>query len=123
MALPSYSCVLCQHDNEETLFHLLLQCPFAQECWINISLFANLTDEPYTILTSFKTQLQVPFFMEIIVLMSWCIWMARNDWIFRNITPSVQDAMMRFRTIFTQVVLRVKEAWKQSMFEWLEHSL
>nr|TKW23654.1 hypothetical protein SEVIR_3G000900v2 [Setaria viridis] len=123
MALASYSCVLCQHNNEETLFHLLLHCPFAQECWINISLFANLTDEPYTILTSFKTQLHVPFFMEIIVLMSWCIWMERNDWIFRGITPSVQDAMLRFKIIFTQVVLRVKEAWKQPMLEWLEHSL
>nr|TKW15463.1 hypothetical protein SEVIR_5G238100v2 [Setaria viridis] len=59
MNLPSYSCVLCPHNNEETLFHLLLECPFAQECWINISLFANLSDEPYTILNSFKTQLQV----------------------------------------------------------------
>nr|TKW39224.1 hypothetical protein SEVIR_1G164800v2 [Setaria viridis] len=123
MALPSYSCVLSQHNNEETLFHLLLQCPFAQEYWINISLFANLTDEPYTILTSFKTQLQVPFFMKIIVLMSWCIWMARNDCIFRGITPSVQDALLRFKIVFTQVVLRVKEAWKQPMLEWLEHSL
>nr|TKW03055.1 hypothetical protein SEVIR_7G039300v2 [Setaria viridis] len=123
MDLPSYSCVLCPHNREETLFHVLLECPFAQECWINISLFANLSDEPYNILYSFKIQLQVQFFMEIIILMSWCIWMARNDWIFRGITPSIHGAMLRFKTVFTQVILRVKEEWKQPMLEWLEHIL
>nr|TKW40567.1 hypothetical protein SEVIR_1G254000v2 [Setaria viridis] len=84
MELPSYSCVLCTHNKEETLFHLILECPFAQECWINIGLFANLTEEPYNILNSLRIQLQ---------------------------------------TVFTQVVLRVKEEWKQSMLEWLEHIL
>nr|TKW01980.1 hypothetical protein SEVIR_8G214200v2 [Setaria viridis] len=123
MELPSYSCVLCMHNIEETLFHLLLECPFAQECWINISLFADLTEEPYNILNSFRIQLQVNFFMEVIVLMSWCIWMERNDWIFKGITPSVHSAMSRFKVVFTQVMLRVKEEWKQPMIEWLEHTL
>nr|TKW18691.1 hypothetical protein SEVIR_5G447800v2 [Setaria viridis] len=109
MNLSYYSCVLCPHNNEVTLFHLLLKCPFAQECWINISLFANLSDEPYTILSSFRTQIQVQFFMEIIILMCWCIWMARNDWIFRGIIPTVHDAMLRFKIVFTQIILRVKE--------------
>jgi hypothetical protein len=34
------------------------------------------------VMHSFKTQLQVSFFMDIIILMSWCIWMVCNDLIF-----------------------------------------
>jgi hypothetical protein len=30
---PSYSCVLCGLDVEETLQHLFLQCQFAKQCW------------------------------------------------------------------------------------------
>nr|TKW21808.1 hypothetical protein SEVIR_4G145600v2 [Setaria viridis] len=123
MDLPSYSCVLCTHNREETLFHILLECPFAQECWINISLFVDLTEEPYNILNSFRIQFQVNFFMEVIILMCWCICMERNDWIFKGITPSVHSAMSRFKTVFTQVMLRVKEEWKQPMVEWLQHIL
>nr|TKW03671.1 hypothetical protein SEVIR_7G056400v2 [Setaria viridis] len=123
MELPSYSCVLCMHDIEETLFHLILECPFAQECWINISLFTDLSQEPYSILNSFRIQLQVKFFMEVIILMCWCIWMERNDYIFQGINPSVHSAMSRFKVVFTQVMLRVKEDWKQLMIEWLDRTL
>nr|TKW00119.1 hypothetical protein SEVIR_8G087800v2 [Setaria viridis] len=90
MILPSYDCVLCQYGGEETLFHLLLGCPFAPECWIHIDLFPNLSDEPST-----------SFFMEIIIIISWGIWMVRNDWIFKGITPSVQDCLFHFKSIFT----------------------
>nr|TKW05547.1 hypothetical protein SEVIR_7G183800v2 [Setaria viridis] len=117
MNLPSYDCVLCQHNNEETLVHLLLECPFAFECWIHLGLFPNLPDEPYTILNSFKIQLHVQFFFEIIILMSWCIWMARNDRIFKEIAPSVQSVLLHFKFIFTQVIHRVKEDWKKPMSE------
>nr|TKW29958.1 hypothetical protein SEVIR_2G001800v2 [Setaria viridis] len=100
MILPSYECVLYQHGGEETLFHLLLGCPFAQECWIHVQ-----------------------FFMEVIIIMCWSIWMARNDWIFKGIAPSVQDSLFRFKTIFTHVILRVKEDWKQQISSWLEQTL
>lgn len=29
--------------------------------------------------------------MEIIILLSWNIWTARNDWIFKNIDPLVEN--------------------------------
>nr|TKW33264.1 hypothetical protein SEVIR_2G222200v2 [Setaria viridis] len=123
MFLPSYSCVLCTHDKEETLFHLLLECPFAQVCRINLGLFIDLQQQPYDILSSFNNQLQVPFFMKIIVIMSWCIWMARNDWIFKAIDPTCQGTTIRFKHLFTLVLHRVKDFWKQPMAEWLEHTL
>nr|TKW00511.1 LOW QUALITY PROTEIN: hypothetical protein SEVIR_8G113900v2 [Setaria viridis] len=116
MFLLSYDCVLCHHGVEETLFHLLLGCSFAQECWIHLGIFANLLDEPYDILESFKQQLQVPFFMEIIIIMSWSIW---NDWIFKGISQFVQSYLSTFKLVFTQVILRVKEDWKSTM-SWLD---
>lgn len=83
----------------------------------------DLQQQPYEILSSIKNQLQVPFFMEIIVIMSWCIWMARNDWIFKAIHPSYQGKKMRFKHIYTLVLHRVKDTWKQPMSEWLEQTL
>nr|TKW31488.1 hypothetical protein SEVIR_2G109000v2 [Setaria viridis] len=120
MALPLYNCVLCHYNKIKTLFHLLLECPFAQDCWIHLGLYANLQLDPFSIMNIFKTQLQVPFFMEIIIIMSWCIWMARNDSIFRDIPPTTQGAIPRFKTIYSLVLHRVKEVRKQSMVEWLE---
>jgi hypothetical protein len=47
---------------------------------------------PYDILLSFKDQLQVSFFMYIIILMCWTIWMVQNDLILRGQQPSLQAA-------------------------------
>lgn len=82
MVLQDYNCVLCNANVEESLFHLLLDCPFASQCWsfINIQVDPNL--DPFENLQNCKDQLQVPFLMEIIVLMCWIIWKARNDLIF-----------------------------------------
>jgi hypothetical protein len=40
-----------------------------------------------------RRDLRVPFFMEIIILMSWSIWKSRNDWIFNNIDPSLWNTV------------------------------
>ena len=44
---------------------------FATECWSSIGIQIPPSTDPYEILQSFKHQLQVPFFMKIIILMSW----------------------------------------------------
>lgn len=56
---------------------------------------------------SLRDQLQVPFYMEIIILASCSIWMLRNDLIFRNIQPGVQTFVTIFKE-FTLVLLRAK---------------
>ena len=33
MRLPSYSCVLCNDDVEETVEHLFFECTFSVWCW------------------------------------------------------------------------------------------
>jgi hypothetical protein len=73
MELLDYNCVLCNNLVEESLTHLMLHCPFASACWnwLNVQVLHHL--DAFRNLGSFKLQLQVPFFMEIIILMCWSI--------------------------------------------------
>ena len=34
--LPSYSCILCSENVEETSLHLFFDCSFSRECWDSI---------------------------------------------------------------------------------------
>jgi hypothetical protein len=103
-ALPSYDCVLCQLQLEETLEHLLLCCPFASNCW-NLLQLTIPAGEPFQVLQSVKTRLNVSFFMDVIIIMSWTIWMARNCFIFRGSYPTLQATQERF---FALIILRAK---------------
>jgi hypothetical protein len=52
-ALPSYDCVLCQLQLEETLEHLFLHCPFAISCWNLLHLHIAHGD-PFEISQAFR---------------------------------------------------------------------
>lgn len=85
-------CVLCGFDTEEALQHLFLQCPFAGRLFIFVLLFHMIHYRHFTVS---RTQLNVSFFMDVIITMCWCIWMMRNDKIFRDIQPIVQRCKSR----------------------------
>jgi hypothetical protein len=104
---------------EETLEHLFLMCPFALDCWNLIHVLIP-QGAPHDSLLALKGLLQVDFFMDIIILMSWTIWMARNDFIFRGQHPSLQVAVQRFKSEFALVILRAKMFRKSSMTTWIE---
>lgn len=110
MVLQDYNCVLCSNAVQETLFHLLLGCPFAIQCWGLIDIQSNQLADPLQTLQSFKDQLQVPFFMEIIIIMAWTIWRSRNDLIFRQINPSLQLALQNFKDVLNLLLLRAKSS-------------
>ena len=74
MALPSYLCVYCNLSVEESLPHLFLHWLFAQGCWSTIGLNVGQSDLFIT-LVNLRSQLNVPFFVEVIILMCWGIWM------------------------------------------------
>ena len=78
------TCVCCSQAVEETLAHLFIHCPFAQACWAATSLVIGM-DNPFITLEQLKLQLGKPFFMEVIILISCCMWMERNDLIFRGV--------------------------------------
>lgn len=119
MFLPDYSCVTCLAAVEETLVHLFIHCPFAQSCWSLLGLQIGYGGA-FDTLEQLKLQLGVPFFMEIIVLMCWCIWMQRNDLMFKGIQPSQDSCRSHYVKEFVLVILRAKSRYKPLMSSWLE---
>ena len=115
MVLQDYSCVLCPSTSDESLEHLFIHCNFARACWASIGLMVG-NDGPYITLEHFKQQLGVPFFMEIIILMSWCIWIQRNDLIFKGVQPSIDACYMLLKKEFALVILRAKIRYKTYVF-------
>jgi hypothetical protein len=63
---------------------------FSIACWSSLQLTVPNSEDPCFIFESFRTQLHLSFFMEIIITMSWSIWTMRNDVIFRGISHSIQ---------------------------------
>jgi hypothetical protein len=102
--LPSYDCVLYAAPTKETLQHLFLTCPFAQLCWNLIHLAAVQPGDPFLCLTEFRNQLAVSFSMDIIILMSWFIWMEWNDVIFKGTQPALNNVKARFKKEFALVI-------------------
>ena len=84
MLLDNYTCVLCPCQEDETIEHLFLNCPFAQQCWSCIGLQIQLHLDPMAILVDLGRQIAESFFMEVIMLMSWSIWTSCNNFIFKN---------------------------------------
>jgi hypothetical protein len=69
-----------------------------------------------------KWSLAVPFAMEIIILMCWCIWTARNDWLFNEEDPNLDNCKCHFKQefAFALVILRAKPSRVQQMEAWLD---
>jgi hypothetical protein len=122
MALPSFECVLCSLQVEETLEHLFLECPFQQTTWGLLNLNPPL-GPLFETLESFKVQLGVKFFMDIIIMLSWCICMERNDFIFKGKQPTIGSLRDRFKSEFAWVILRAKVVRKPSMSLWIDSIL
>jgi hypothetical protein len=113
------STVLCNGSIEESLIHLFFDCPFATQCWAWINVQVDQSADPIQNLDNFKVQLQVPFFMEIIVLMSWTIWKIRNDMIFRQENPSFQATKDFFKSELRYLLLRVRRKFIPGFTQWI----
>jgi multisubunit Na+/H+ antiporter MnhE subunit len=120
MDLQSYSCVLCVHNVDESLHHLLFDCPFATASWNTLHLLVPGSSSPIQIFEVSRYQLQLSFFLEIIVTMCWAIWTVRNDVIFRGIPASIQRCKSIFGAEFALVILRAKTTLHPAIDLWLE---
>ena len=89
MHLLDYNCVFCNLNVEEDLLHLLFHYIFVMAGWYSLNIIIPNSDDLLIVLEGIKTQLCLPFFMEVIVTMRWAIWMMRNDIIFRNLAHSI----------------------------------
>jgi hypothetical protein len=119
MVLESYTCDMCILQRLETAAHLFLRCNFAKACWASIGISVATTRPVPQIINRIRRNLGVPFFMEIIILMVWSIWKTRNDWIFNNIDPSVEDCRIRFISEFKLLLHRVKQSSIPQLENWL----
>ena len=72
---------------------------------------------PIRYLEAFKGQLNVPFFMEIFVVMCWCIWRRHIQ---SHPLPSIQSCRSLFKTEFALVILKTKDRLSTEMKLWLE---
>ena len=116
---PTVLSAITYQPNEQGI-HLFLACPFSEACWATLGLIIHQPSDPFGTLESFRHQLHQPFFMEIIVAMSWSIWTVRNDAIFRHVQPTVQNYKVIFRREFAQVILREKSRLAPLLTQWLE---
>jgi hypothetical protein len=110
MRLETYSCVLCNQGAKETIEHLFLHCPFAQQCWGLINLMVSIDSGVFVNFNAFKNQLQSQFFMEAIILICWTIWIARNELVFNVNQLSLQECKRNFFREVNLVGLRVKSS-------------
>jgi hypothetical protein len=78
MTLESYSCENCLWQREKTLYHLFLRCNFAKACWNTIGITPPIIAHLEEASANLKQQLNIPFSMEVIILMTWSIWKSRN---------------------------------------------
>jgi hypothetical protein len=119
MELDSYSCENCLWQREETLYHLFLRCNFAKACWSSIGITPPRISNPEVAAANLNHQLNVPFSMEIIILMTWSIWKSRNEWLFSNKDPSVHRCTQEFSKELRLIMHRAQGKFDTSIPNWL----
>jgi hypothetical protein len=120
MQLASFNCVLRSLNAEETVEHMFLECDLAKAYWSLIGLTVNNALDPFQMFESFRMQLNVSFFMEIIIVMCWSIWTIRNDAIFRGIPASSMRWLEIFESIFGLLLWRANKKYFPAIESWLE---
>ena len=123
MHLDDYQCVLCQQPPEETIMHRLFYCPFAKNCWglMNFHFAHHLSIQK--IFQAWKSLVKIEFSLDIFILLCWVIWMIRNDVIFRNKNPTVQDCK-RYLTVEALLLLhRCKARINPLLKSWINSNL
>jgi hypothetical protein len=97
----------------------IFRCPFAKNCWAQIGINVPTWLIADRAIRHIKRKLRVPFAMEIIIIMCWCIWTERNNWLFNTEDPQVASCQERFKREFDLVIYRSKASRKQDMSSWL----
>ena len=118
--LPSYHCVLCFLAVEEDLSHLFFHCPFSIACWGILQIVVPNTLDTFQVFETFKDQLQLPFFIYVIITMCWATWTSCNDKIFGGIDNSISRCKAIFCKEFAQVILRAKKTLQPHLSSWLQ---
>lgn len=106
--LDSYTCDLCIWQRPETNVHYFYDVTSPRPVGILLEFPLSPPDQCCRFSKKIKERLEVPFFMDIIILMAWSIWLTRNDRIFSNIDPSVDNCKRKFKKEFHSAAARSK---------------
>uniref|UniRef100_A0A0A9D6Q3 Reverse transcriptase zinc-binding domain-containing protein n=1 Tax=Arundo donax TaxID=35708 RepID=A0A0A9D6Q3_ARUDO len=118
--LQSYNCVCCQLNAEETLRHLFFECHFAQSCWDNICPQRTRNTEVYDALHDIHRKIDSICAIEIIIIAAWAIWITRNNMVFNQIQPTIQQWRSTFKKEFALVVQRAKFSIAIAAQSWID---
>nr|TKW09984.1 hypothetical protein SEVIR_6G136800v2 [Setaria viridis] len=119
MNLDSFVCELCILQKRETVNHLFFRCNFAKACWQQIGVTYVSTRSYWNIIEQIKHKLEVPFYMEIIILIIWSIWTTRNNWLFNDLDPFTMNCKQKFLDEFSALLLRARPSLVQQMEVWM----
>jgi hypothetical protein len=123
MLLDSYTCENCILQHGETILHLFLRCNFARRCCLMIGITPSSTTDLVHALLRIRVRLKVPWRMEIIIIMSWCIWRSRNNWIFNEISPTVEACREMLKGEMRLICHRIKSGVGDRIRRWIQHSV
>ena len=123
MHLESYNCVLCQLASEETVEHLFLGCQFAKECWALIGITIQADQDIILAVEQVRAQSHPNLFLMVTILMSWAIWNARNDFIFKNKQPSTIAVKALFEKEMRIHSLRARSRLSHTFDLWIQNLL
>ena len=113
-------CVMCSTAFEKDINHLFFVCPFATSGWnklgIQWSSAPNLSDR---ILLAIQSH-TLPFFMEKFMIVAWELWNLRNSKIFDSGISTHRLWLHNFKQQAHLQLLRVREADRPIIVQWLE---
>jgi hypothetical protein len=117
--LESYACEMCIRQREENLRHLFFRCAFAKNYWAIIGITIPPLIRTERVILHFKRTLGLPFAMDIVIIMSWCIWKERNSWLFEQEDPSIEKCRLNFKKEFNLLIHRTRKPYVNDMKTWI----
>lgn len=77
-------CVMCTEGIDEDIDHLFFRYSFSRRCWQRIGIHWNEDLSILPRIVHARSQQNLPFFMEAVLIAAWEIWKMRNDKVLNN---------------------------------------
>jgi hypothetical protein len=114
---------MCNRGEEETIDHLLFDCPFAKECRAIIHFDWNDTLQLSDRLVHAGQVHNVSFFTEASLIEAWELWKMRNDKVFQRHDPTPSVWLANFKNQCFLQSVRFKDDLRSSFCVWLDACL
>uniref|UniRef100_A0A453B0K5 Reverse transcriptase zinc-binding domain-containing protein n=1 Tax=Aegilops tauschii subsp. strangulata TaxID=200361 RepID=A0A453B0K5_AEGTS len=101
------TCILCTPHEEETIDHLIFNCPFSQTCWSKIGISYNFGISRIDATIRAKEIYSGRLFFEIFTITAWNIWKERNNFMFNQTSPSFRAWLERTKVDLTWLRYRL----------------